>query len=256
MRLCRLAAVLAVALCILSGPALGSEPSPEAEEAFFLGNGLLSEGDPTGALQAYEEALSLDPGFYRVHLYRARAFLALNNTALARDAAAAYGKAVQGPEERDDLAKILGRIDAFEKAADEAAKAPSPSPADEQRRRTGGKNAGPASLDVALGVAGVSAIGGWAVAGVSGAALASRRSTAFDQTVPYGERDQAQRDGQALAPVVVGSVVVGGVASVVTAALGISKATGEQRVAIGLGPTLGPGLSITVTPAPSGRSRR
>ena len=54
----------------------------------------------------------------------------------------------------------------------------------------------------------------------------------------------------------VGSVVVGGVASVVTAALGISKATGEQRVAIGLGPTLGPGLSITVTPAPSGRSRR
>ncbi len=233
-----------------------AEPNPEAEEAFFLGNGLLSEGDPTGALEAYDEALALDPNFYRVHLYRGRAFLALNNTDLAREAAGLYGKASLGAEEREDLKNFLAQVDAVEKAAEEAASAPSSSDPDESTAvvQATGRATGSSTLDVALGVSAAFAIGGWAATGVSGAALAGRRATAFDQTVAYGEREQAQRDGEVLAPVVVGAVIVGGVASAVTAALGISKATGGAQVAVGLGPTLGPGLSITFVEAPP-RSR-
>jgi len=253
------AALLAAFLLVLPGSLRAgdaeTEPNPEAEESFFLGNGLLSEGDPTGALEAYEEALTLDPGFYRVHLYRARAFLALNNTDLAREAADQFAESAKDSEEKEDLAKLLARIAAFEKAESEAAQSTA-RPERSQRSSSASQSPAPATGDIALGVSAAVAVGGWATAGISGAVLAGLRETAFNQTVAFGERQRAQQDGQSLVPVVVGAVVVGGVATAITAALGISKATREKGVAFGPGPTLGPGLSLTFRPAPHRQAAR
>ena len=81
-----------------------------AEEVFFEGNGLLSAGDPAGALTKYDESLALAPGFRRVHLYRARAFVALNDFEAAEGALAAFEEGASEEElgEATELRATIG----------------------------------------------------------------------------------------------------------------------------------------------------
>ncbi len=83
---------------------------PQAEEAFYVGNGLLADGDPAGALAAYDQALAIDARLHRVHLYRARAFLLLNDHKRAREAADVFAKHAHSEQDKQAFAEIQGQI--------------------------------------------------------------------------------------------------------------------------------------------------
>ena len=99
-------------------PATEEAPiDPRAEEAFYVGNGLLAAGNPAGALAAYDQALAIDPRFHRVHLYRARAFLLLNDHGRAREATDLFASHAHSEEDKKALAEAHRRITELEHQA-------------------------------------------------------------------------------------------------------------------------------------------
>ena len=107
---------------------------PAAEEAFYVGNGLLADGNPADALASYDQALAIDSRLYRVHLYRARAFLLLNDHKRAGEAADVFASHAHSEEDQRALAEVLEQIVATE-------------PQDMSREEAPGEGADAASSD-------------------------------------------------------------------------------------------------------------
>ena len=91
----------------------GGQLDPDAESVFYEGNARLAAGDAAGAVMAFDRALEIAPDFYRVHLYRARAFLALQDTGSASDALDAFESRASSDAERLEAAIVRAGIAAF-----------------------------------------------------------------------------------------------------------------------------------------------
>jgi tetratricopeptide (TPR) repeat protein len=125
--------LLLLVAALAAGPAWaqdGVELDPEAEDAFFEGNGLLAEGQAAEALAAYDRALEIAPELYRVHLYRGRALLLLGELDAADDAARRFEAALSSDSERDEVEKLAAEI----QAARAEVEPPPPPPTPERPR--------------------------------------------------------------------------------------------------------------------------
>ena len=132
------AGLLILALGLAAGPAWaqeGAELDPEAEEAFFEGNGLLAEGQAAEALAAYDRALELAPELYRVHLYRGRALLQIGDLDAADDAAGRFEAALGSDGERAEAEQLAADIQAARAAIEPPPPPPPPPPAQPDRPR-------------------------------------------------------------------------------------------------------------------------
>lgn len=96
------------------------ELSPDAQDAFFLGVGLLEAGDAKAALAAFDEAASIQPDFRRVYYYRARALVDLGRLEEAGRSLTAYER-FDLPETEAEQAREL-------RASLESAAAPEEAP--------------------------------------------------------------------------------------------------------------------------------
>jgi len=91
----------------------GSRLDPEAGTAFYEGNALLVEGRLEDALSAFERALEISPDFYRVHLYRSRAYLNLGDAEGAQGALAEFEAAATSDAERLEATEQRKKIEAL-----------------------------------------------------------------------------------------------------------------------------------------------
>jgi len=91
----------------------GSRLDPAAGQAFYEGNALLVEARYEEALEAFDRALEISPGFHRVHLYRSRAYVSLGDTEGARSALEQFEAAAATDAERSEAAAQRKRIDAL-----------------------------------------------------------------------------------------------------------------------------------------------
>ena len=136
--------ILVVAALTVAAPAgakdsTGEELDPEAEDAFFEGNGLLAEGKAAEALAAYDRALELAPQLYRVHLYRGRALVQLGDLDAAQQAADAFEGSLSTSSERGELEALDAEIAAARGATTPPPPPPPPPPptADHPRLQLG-----------------------------------------------------------------------------------------------------------------------
>jgi len=83
---------------------------PAAETAFYDGNARLGVGDAAGALVAFDRALVIAPDFYRVHLYRARAFIALGNAGGALEALGVFESRASTDAERNEAEQLRDEV--------------------------------------------------------------------------------------------------------------------------------------------------
>ena len=86
---------------------------PEAGRAFYEGNALLVEGRPADALSAFDRALGISPDFYRVHLYRSRAFVSLGDAEGAQSALMQFEASATTDAERQEAAEQSKLIEAL-----------------------------------------------------------------------------------------------------------------------------------------------
>jgi tetratricopeptide (TPR) repeat protein len=110
-------AVAACALLFVFGPTTASaqetvELAADAQDAFFRGVGLLEAGDPTAALEAFDEAASIQPDFRRVYYYRARALIDLTRLDEAAASLKAYSRFELPEAEADQAQELQNTLDA------------------------------------------------------------------------------------------------------------------------------------------------
>jgi len=79
---------------------------PAAEAAFYDGNARLDAGDAAGALASFDRALEIAPDFYRVHLYRARALIVLEDPLGALKALDAFERQAYTAAERREAIEL------------------------------------------------------------------------------------------------------------------------------------------------------
>ncbi len=125
---------LALACLLLAAPAPARaqgtvELSADAQDAFFRGVGLLEAGDAEAALDAFDEAASIEPEFRRVYYYRARALVDLGRIESARRSLDAYERFDLPETEAAQARELRSKLDAVATPAPDApAEAPPDAP--------------------------------------------------------------------------------------------------------------------------------